>query len=149
MNVPQRKPLVRLIEEIRLAFNQMRTIADRTHEDLGVTASLRAVLETLQRNGPQTVPDMARMRNVSRQHIQKTVDAMTEQGLVEHRPNPAHKRSPIIRLSPHGSEVFAQIGHRERAILEALDTSLEEADIAAAVDTLKAFTQALDTSGAR
>ena len=149
MSAPQQKPLVRLIEEIRLASDRMRTIADNTHEDLGITASLRVVLETLQRSGPQTVPDMARMRKVSRQHIQKIVDAMIEQGLVEHQLNPAHKRSPIIRLRPQGKQVFTQISHREKAILETLDASLGEADIAAAAETLRAFTRALDTSGAR
>jgi len=139
----QQKPLVRLIEEIRACSGLMAGIAHRAHEDLGITASQRAVLEILQRTGPRTVPDMARTRNVSRQHVQKTVDGLSAQGLVGLQPNPAHKRSPIIALSARGKQLFATIGHREKTILEQLEASLEDADITGAVHVLKAFTEAL------
>ncbi len=137
-----RKSLVALIDATRLAFNQMRTSADAAHADLGITAAMRAVLERLARGGPQTVPDMARARNVSRQHIQKIVDGLGKADLIDLKANPAHKRSPLIVLSTDGRKLFRAIEKREIAILADIGKALEDHDLAAATDTLKALTGA-------
>ncbi|HSG94907.1 MAG TPA: MarR family transcriptional regulator, partial [Afifellaceae bacterium] len=130
------------IDAIRLAFNQMRASADAAHADLGISAAMRAVLERLARGGPQTVPDMARARNVSRQHIQKIVDALGEAGLIDLTANPAHKRSPLIVLSADGRKLFAIIEKRETAILARISKDIEGHDLIAATDALKALTAA-------
>jgi DNA-binding MarR family transcriptional regulator len=135
--------LISLIDAIRLAFNQMRSSADAAHADLGITAALRAVLERLARGGPQTVPDMARARNVSRQHIQKIVDGLGEAGLIDMKANPAHKRSPLIVLSAEGRKLFAIIEKREVAILASIGKNLQGDNLAAATKTLKTLTGAL------
>ena len=134
--------LIALIDATRLAFNQMRASADAAHVDLGITAALRAVLERLARGGPQTVPDMARARNVSRQHIQKIVDGLGEAGLIDLKANPAHKRSPLIVLSADGRKLFKIIEKREAAILTSIGKDLEGHDMAAATATLRALTGA-------
>ena len=143
MSAPQQKPLIRLIDAIRVGSGLMRSIAGRTHKDLGVSPAQCAVLDILLRNGPQTVPDIARMRDVSRQNVQKIVDALSERGLTASGPNPAHKRSPVIGLSAHGKQMLAAVAQREKAILETLQAGLDEAGIAAAARTLEALTEAL------
>ena len=65
---PAPRDLEALIHLIRLAFNRLRARADALHADLGVSAGMRAVLESLAESGAQTVPDMARTKSVSRQH---------------------------------------------------------------------------------
>ena len=135
--------LISLIDAIRLAFNQMRSSADAAHADLGVTATLRAVLERLARGGPQTVPDMARARNVSRQHIQKIVDDLGEADLIDLKANPAHKRSPLIVLSAKGGKLFKIIEKREAAILASIGKDLQDHDVSAATTTLRSLTGAL------
>jgi DNA-binding MarR family transcriptional regulator len=137
-----RKSLITLIDAIRLAFNQMRASADTAHADLGITAAMRAVLERLVRGGPQTVPDTARARNVSRQHIQKIVDGLGEAGLIDLKANPAHKRSPLIVLSAKGRELFRTIEKREIAILADIGKDLENHDLAATTETLRVLTDA-------
>jgi DNA-binding MarR family transcriptional regulator len=137
-----RNSLIALIDAIRLAFNQMRASADAAHADLGITAAMRAVLERLARGGPQTVPDMARARNVSRQHIQKIVDRLGDAGLIDLKVNPAHKRSPLIVLSADGRKLFRVIEKREATILACIGLDLEGHDLIAAADALKALTTA-------
>ena len=134
--------LIALIDAVRLAFNQMRASADAAHADLGITAAMRAVLERLARGGPQTVPDMARARNVSRQHIQKIVDGLGEVGLIDLNANPAHKRSPLIVLSADGRKQFKIIEKREAAILASIGKDLEGHNLTAATTTLRALTGA-------
>jgi DNA-binding MarR family transcriptional regulator len=64
------------------------------------------VLRTLVLEGPQTVPQMAAARPVSRQHCQTIVNGLAEQGLVEFLDNPRHKRSKLVRVTKRGRARF-------------------------------------------
>jgi DNA-binding MarR family transcriptional regulator len=105
------------------------------------------VLEHLDARGPATVPDMARAKTVTRQHIQQLVDGGLAAGLIEARVNPAHRRSPLIALTPRGAATFAEIRKRERTALAALADELGAdftgRDAAIAVAALDRLTGAL------
>lgn len=60
------------------------------------------VLRSLALDGPQTVPDIARSRPVSRQHCQTIVNGMKAQGFAELIANPRHKRSHLVRITKRG-----------------------------------------------
>lgn len=64
------------------------------------------VLRTLVKEGPHTVPEMARTRTVSRQHCQTICNGLEAQGLVEFVDNPKHKRSKLVRVTKKGRERF-------------------------------------------
>lgn len=64
------------------------------------------VLRTLVKEGPHTVPDIARSRPVSRQHCQTICNGLEAQGLVEFVDNPKHKRSKLVRVTKKGRERF-------------------------------------------
>jgi DNA-binding MarR family transcriptional regulator len=64
------------------------------------------VLRTLVKEGPLTVPEMARSRPVSRQHCQTICNALDAQGLVEFIDNPKHKRSKLVRVTKKGRDRF-------------------------------------------
>jgi DNA-binding MarR family transcriptional regulator len=64
------------------------------------------VLRTLVKEGPQTVPEMARSRPVSRQHCQTICNTLDAQGLVEFIDNPKHKRSKLVRATKKGRDRF-------------------------------------------
>ncbi len=48
------------IRILRTCFNRLKSVADEMHRDLGVTASMRAVMEALADEGQQSVPEIAR-----------------------------------------------------------------------------------------
>lgn len=129
------KDLYQVVQALRAGFQSLKGLADRSHRADGVSASMRAVLECLSAQGPDPVPAIARKKGVSRQHIQVTVDALLEDGLVELLDNPAHKRSPIVALSAKGEALFADIQTREVEILNALAARLPMQD----VETVTAF----------
>jgi len=80
-----------LATQVRRNFHRLKALGEEVH-DLGkLSTSHRAVLESLYKGGPQTVPEMARARPVSRQHIQKLVNVLLDEELVQTVPNPAHK----------------------------------------------------------
>lgn len=68
----------------------------------GEWGTLLSLVET----GPQTVPDMARERPVSRQHCQTIVNGLSDQGFVEFVENPKHKRSHLVRITKKGRAHF-------------------------------------------
>ncbi len=99
--------------QVRACFHQLKALAEKMHQDLGVNPSMRAVLEALATDAPRTVPEIAGTKGVSRQHIQTVMNALLDAGLVESQDNPAHKRSPLFALSQQGRSVFAIIRERE------------------------------------
>ncbi len=123
------EPLTRLVREIRTSFNLLRALAEQLSADLGINPSMRAVLEGLASGEGRTVPDLARERGVSRQHIQTVMNALLEQGLVRAVENPGHKRSVFYRLTRGGAEAFARVRAREAGPLAALAGALPEAEI--------------------
>lgn len=67
------------------------------------SGTYREILADLYERGPQTVPQLARRRRVSRQHIQVLANRMEQAGLISPAPNPAHRRSQLIRLTEAGA----------------------------------------------
>lgn len=140
---PEAQRLVSVIGRIRTCFNLLKGLADALHRDLGVTGSMRAVMEALDGESPQTVPRMARAKGVSRQHIQVIVDALVGAGLAALHDNPAHRRSPLVALTEAGSAAFAEIRRREERLLDALADGLSAADLEAAAAALAALEERL------
>jgi DNA-binding MarR family transcriptional regulator len=128
-----------LAREVRRLFHQLRAAGEALHEGGILTVPQRAVLESLYRDGPQTVPALARARPVSRQHIQVLVDRLAELKLVRARPNPAHKRSPLIELTPEGRRRFAAMRRREHRALARSGLPVPDRDLRAAAEVLRAL----------
>lgn len=112
--------LYAVMRQIRTCFNQLRSLGDVLHEDLGITASMRAVLESVAEAGAQTVPQIAHTKSVSRQHIQVNVDELVKASLVTLQDNPAHKRSPCVVITKSGQSAFGEMRRREKDVLERL-----------------------------
>lgn len=131
------------IAGIRRCFWLLGAVSDEMVADLGLTASLRAVLEHLHEHGDATVPQIAAEKAVKRQSIQSLVDQLREFGLVSARDNPAHKRSVLIALTPEGAAVFREVQRRERTRLKQLRDHLSRVDLARTARTLRDMTAQL------
>jgi DNA-binding MarR family transcriptional regulator len=127
--------LEHLIDEIRLTFHSLSDFATRVN-DHGIDASARAVLGFLSIHGPTTVPDIARRRGVSRQHIQTIVNGLVDRGFVVLQPNPAHSRSHRIALTTDGTAVIDRVLERERSLLAPCVDSQTPATLVAATTTI-------------
>ncbi len=87
--------------------------------------------------GPQTVPQMARARPVSRQYIQTLVNQLLKEGHVELIENPAHKRSSLVRLTPQGKKFLDRMNRRQREILGKLEIKIAEKRLQTAAEVLR------------
>lgn len=134
-----------LFNETRLLFHTLKQWAEALHRDLPVTAPMRTVLELILLDGPATVPEMARTRGASRQHIQQQVDALAGRELVKRRDNPAHKRSSLIALTDRGRAVVQNMRADELAVLSRLQVGVSDRAVVEATQALAAWRAALRT----
>ncbi len=135
-------PLEALAEEIRLAFRQFKAV-DATHEHGGITAAQRDVVEQLYRRGDQRVPELARARGVSRQHVLELVTRLIRLGWIDARFNPSHQRSPVVDLSEAGRRRYEELRESERAVFSRAHLPVSDEHIRHAVETLRLVRTAL------
>jgi DNA-binding MarR family transcriptional regulator len=126
---------------VRRLFRAMGARANQYLADAELTAKDRAVMEFLYASDPLSVPDIARRYNVSRQHIQVTVNALLAKGLLRSVENPNHKRSRLVRLSALGRDAFEEIRRNELALISAAFDGISDAALATTRTTLASLLQ--------
>ena len=119
-------------------FHRLKDVSQQVHGQGELSSGRWGVLRDLSRSGPQTVPQMARIRPVSRQYIQTIVDALNEQGLVELVENPAHKRSLLVQLTARGVNLLEQMNQRAGKVFKKLPISIPDEELQRTADTLRA-----------
>jgi DNA-binding MarR family transcriptional regulator len=115
-----------------------RAVEDAEHIE-GASIGVRAVLERLQLAGPEPVPAIASALVLSRQFVQRNVDAAAARGWVQPVPNPAHRRSVLIELTPEGERIIAAITAREQAVLRTVGGGLTAEDVDACLRVLRSL----------
>lgn len=132
-----------LFEETRLLFQSLKQWSEGLHADQEMTPSMRGVLEVLLVRGAATVPEMARTRRASRQHIQQQVDVLRERGFLERQPNPAHRRSSMITLADKGRAVIQNMRAEEDRALSRLQVGVSDNAVLEAAQVLSFWRAAL------
>ena len=122
---------------IRRLFRAMSQEADRYLKNSGLTAADRAVMEFLYPDEKLTVPAIADRYDVSRQHVQVVANGLQEKGLLLPEPNPKHKRSSLLCLSPGGRKQFAAIRKSESAIVGHMFANVSDDDLEISRNTLE------------
>ena len=129
---------------IRRLFRALAQTANDSLQDLGISVADRATMEFLYPDRKLTVPEIAERYRVSRQHVQVTVNALLDSGLVATLDNPRHKRSPFIALTTKGRALFKRIRAREAKIVRQLFADIREHDRRVTQETLEALLARLD-----
>lgn len=121
MSPTQPQNLTATILAVFRANGQLLDWGDRFVAPYDLTSARWQMLGALQIAGqPQTAPQIAGAMGVSRQGAQKQLNLLVEAGLIEKRPNPAHLRSPLYRLTDIGQALYQQVDARWRAHADAL-----------------------------
>ncbi len=113
---------------IRRLFRAMAQKSNDSLQGLGITVADRAVLEFLYPDEELSVPEIAKRYQVSRQHVQVTVNGLLKVGLLATKSNPRHKRSSLIVLTYEGRAKFRKIKKQDIQIVEKLFSRVPEKD---------------------
>lgn len=134
-----------LIWFVRRLFQRLASESNDLLSIYDMTAAQRAVLEFLQYKEPETLVNIAREHDVSRQHIQQIVNDLLGRQLVESIENPAHKRSFLVQRTEAGRQMFMQIKHTETTLISNIMQEFDSKDVQTSINTLKKFNELLQS----
>jgi DNA-binding MarR family transcriptional regulator len=136
--VHQDENIGELAAELRVALGQ---IFRRVRAEHGFPMGQGAALGALDREGPQSISDLAAGAKMRPQSMAQTVKELEESGYVERRPDPHDGRRSIVELTPQGLErLQSDRRRRDGWLARTLDEELtreERATLAAAAPILR------------
>lgn len=96
-----------LVLDVFQLNGRLQLAGDRLVSELGLTSARWQILGAIAyAEGTETVAWHARALGVHRQGVQRIVNELKNEGIVELLPNPHHKRAHLVGLSLKGKELF-------------------------------------------
>jgi DNA-binding MarR family transcriptional regulator len=129
--------LNQLITETRGFFHDLEMVSDQILAKDDLSGQERLVMMSLRKLGLSTVPQLARIREVSRQYVQTSVNELERRGLVALHDNPAHKRSRLVGLTPAGEVLILGVMAREGEAMHRVAVGLHPEQVREAVAVLR------------
>jgi DNA-binding MarR family transcriptional regulator len=118
---------------------------DKLVAPLGLTSARWQVLGAVaMAPAPQPVAHIARDMGLARQSVQRLVNELIADGLVDMRDNPHHKRARLVCLTAQGSETMAAINALQRPWVDGLAEGMDAQRIAIATEVLATLRQRLE-----
>ena len=136
-----------LFAEVSSLAGRLRAVTGSNHPGDQLPIGGLSVVRVLIGHGPQTVPQIARLRGTSRQNIQMLVNRLEAEGCVELSHNPAHKRSGLVSLTELGKALFSTAAEQEANFLADIAASFPEAEVLSAASLLRRLREMLAKGG--
>lgn len=132
---------------VRVAVGMVHRHSRNAFTDGELTGPELAVLSQIDRGGPTTVADLARLHQITPQAMGSTVASLEQQGLIVRAPDPRDKRRSLLTLSDQGRDALHSgrdaIHDRMAVALGTSFTDDEVATLAAAAPLLERLAQHL------
>src|SRR4030095_11633330 len=107
-HTPGGEALTDLVLAVFRLNGRLLTAGDRLVSDLCLTSARWQVLGAIAPAANlQPVAWVARSMGLNRQGVQRIVNEMRQDGLIELRPNPHHRRAHLVALTKRGEDAFA------------------------------------------
>lgn len=127
-----------IILEVFKAGGVLNTEGDKMTKEFGLTASRWKILGAVKLSGtPLTVPEIGRYMGQSRQAIQRLVDVMTKDGLLDQIDNPNHKRAKNVQLTGKAEMIYQKLDLKQIDWATKLSENLTKSDLEKTLHVLK------------
>lgn len=114
-------------------------------EGTGLTAARWQVLGAMaMRESPLTVAQIARAMGQTRQSVQRLVDELEREGVVERVTHPEHRRARPVQLTERGAALYAEMVRRQVPWANRIADGTGVPVLETAVDTLRALRERLE-----
>ncbi|GBF48518.1 hypothetical protein LPTSP4_00170 [Leptospira ryugenii] len=114
-----------LIDEVNRLFYRMQFVEERTQAFENLDSAERSVLFFLA-SEEASIPELAFMRNVSRQRMHQIIIKLQKKKLIEANYNPKHSTSSKFKLSLIGKKILLRMLQRERKLYKNLIPSTDD-----------------------
>jgi DNA-binding MarR family transcriptional regulator len=129
-HTPAGSALTDVMLELFRLNNRLLTAGDRLVADLGLTSARWQVLGTIVASGrSQPVAWLARDMGANRQNVQRIVNDLEKEGLVEFQANPHHRRAQLVVLTEVGRKALDDAMRLQASWINKLTEGLRVADI--------------------
>jgi DNA-binding MarR family transcriptional regulator len=139
-------------QDVLLALFQLHgrvlEAADAMSGGFGLTGARWQVMKVAARQS-LTVSQIARRLGLKRQSVQRTVDQLARQRLVELRPNVDHLRAGLVTLSDEGRRILAALESRQQAWLGRCLRGLNRTELERLADSLASLAGRVEAATAR
>jgi DNA-binding MarR family transcriptional regulator len=108
-HTPAGAALTELVLTVFRVNGRLLDAGDRMTKGLGLTSARWQVMGALA-DGPLTAAQIARDMGLQRQSVQRLVDLLGEEGVVEFAPNPNHRRAKLVRMTDAGRRAYDRLG---------------------------------------
>ena len=136
--MPTQTDVSAVASDLRVVLGQLMR---RLRAEYRFSISQGAVLGRLDREGAQSVSDLAVAERVRPQSMAQTVGDLEADGLVARRPDPGDRRRALVSLTDAGrSALLLERGRREGWLAQAMGSELtadEQAVVAEAVELFR------------
>jgi DNA-binding MarR family transcriptional regulator len=147
-HTPAGEAATELILETFRCNGRLLAAGDRLVAKLGLTSARWQVLGAIAYSPiAEPVARLARNMGLHRQGVQRIVNELEKEGLVEFRPNPHHRRASLVVLSERGREIYEEAGRLQTPWVNALSAGVPAEDIALAIRVLQSFRKHLEEQG--
>ena len=99
-----------LVLEVFRVNGKLLAVGDRLTADLGLTSARWQVMGAIG-NDAIPVAQIAHKMGLKRQSVQRLVNVLADEGIVEFRDNPHHQRAKLVQLTDVGHQRLEQISH--------------------------------------
>lgn len=146
MNEPQKGAVfTEIVLEVFKLGGLLVSEGDQMGLEYGITSARWKILGALSLAGEsQTVPQIARSMGLTRQAVQRLVDAMQGDKLLLFQENPDHKRAKLISLSELGDAVFSKLDEKQSVWAIKCSAGITKAELEATLSVLKRISGAID-----
>ena len=117
-------------------------------EATGLTPTSTAALATIERFGPLTPSELAKLERVQRPTVTRTLGCLDREGLIERTPDPADGRSALVSVNAAGRERLRRLRGRKNAYLAKRMRDLPAADVATLERAAEILEGMLESEGA-
>src|SRR3954468_23857924 len=133
-----------IAEALRALQWRLRRAAGPEMEDLGVTPAQARALHAVARFAePPTMGALAQRLHVSPRSVTDLVDGLEQAGLLRREQDPANRRSYLLRRTPEGERVTAELRRRATASSACAFGVLDDGEQALLLDLLRRVSEAL------
>jgi len=142
---PGGEALTDLVLAVFRLNGRLLAAGDRLVSDLRLTSARWQVLGAIAlAPNLQPVAWLARSMGLNRQGVQRLVNEMRQDGLVELRPNPHHRRAHLVALTKRGEDAFASASRLQAPWANALAHGIGAGEFAKTRRLLATLCERLD-----